>query len=52
MFEESRQKSDIEGEEEGRDRTFSMFPPANPTITARPFHAMHLSDGTIMPTGS
>lgn len=36
----------------GRGRTFSMLPPANPTTTRRPFHAMHLSDGMIDPTGS
>lgn len=29
-----------------------MLPPANPTTTIRPFQAMTLSEGMIIPTGS
>lgn len=32
--------------------TFSIEPAANPTMIKRPFQAIHLSEGTIMPTGS
>lgn len=32
--------------------TFSMAPPAKPTIRIRPFHAVHLVDLSTSPTGS